>query len=131
MDFLERLNDKINEVPNLPINSKLGYLGATESLVVYPLPGSQVINSYMDGTTDEAINYEIAMKSKSQEKISDTLWKVTRALEDTKEITSQDGSFEFDGLTITNLPYINQADEQGWYTFLVNLQARLTIKKRQ
>lgn len=130
MDFLERLNETINDVPELPISSNLGYLGAAESLVVYPLPGSTVINSYMDGTTDEALNYEIAMKSKSQQKISDTLWKVTRALEDTKEIASQDESFKFDGLTITNLPYINQADEQGWYTFLVNLQARLTIKKR-
>lgn len=126
MDFTERLNDTINAIPGLPLRSRLGYLGTEESLVIYPLPGSNVIAAYMDGTKDENLNYEIAMKSRDQEKISSTLWLVARTLEETKVIESKDDSFKFDGLRITNLPFVNNADEQGWFTFLLNVQATIT-----
>lgn len=126
MDFIERLNDTINAIPGLPLRSRLGYLGTEESLVIYPLPGSNVIATYMDGVRDENLNYEIAMKSKDQEKISNTLWLVARTLEQTKDINSKDNSFKFEGLRITNLPFVNNADEQGWFTFLLNVQATIT-----
>ena len=126
MDFMERLNDTINAIPGLPLRSRLGYLGTEESLVIYPLPGSNVIATYMDGTKDENLNYEIAMRSKDQEKISNTLWLVARTLEETKVINSKDNSFKFEGLRITNLPFVNNADEQGWFTFLLNVQATIT-----
>lgn len=126
MDFIERLNDTINAIPSLPLRSRLGYLGTEESLVIYPLPGSNVIATYMDGVRDENLNYEMAMKSKDQEKISNTLWLVARTLEETKVINSKDNSFKFEGLRITNLPFVNNADEQGWFTFLLNVQATIT-----
>lgn len=126
MDFIERLNDTINAIPGFPLRSRLGYLGTEESLVIYPLPGSNVIATYMDGVRDENLNYEIAMKSKDQEKISNTLWLVARTLEETKVINSKDNSFKFEGLRITNLPFVNNADEQGWFTFLLNVQATIT-----
>lgn len=131
MDFMERLNDQINSIEGLPINSRLGYLGTEESLVLYPLPGSRPIAYYMDGTKDEQLNYEISMKSKSQNKINTTLWLVARTLERVKTIKSQDGSFEFQGLTLTNMPYVNEADEQGWYTFNLNVQATITNKEKE
>lgn len=126
MDFMERLNDTINEIPGLPLRSRLGYLGTNESLVIYPLPGSTPIAEYMDGTKDERLNYEVSMKSKSQEKINDTLWLIARSLDDVKDIKSKDGSFKFEDLSITNLPFVNNADEQGWFTFLLNIQATIT-----
>lgn len=131
MDFTERLNYTINAIPGLPLRSLMGYLGTDESLVLYPLPGSNVIASYMDGTKDEHLNYEIAMKSKSQSKISTTLWLIARTLEETKAIESKNGSFSFQGLTITNLPFVNNADEQGWFTFLLNVQATITNKEKE
>lgn len=127
MDFMERLCDKINTSPGLPIPCKLGYLGVGESFVLYPLPGSRVTQEYMDGTTDQQLNYEIAFKSKSQNKINDTLWSVQTELEKTKKIISGNGSFEFDELIITNKPFINQIDEQGWFVFLLNVQAKITV----
>lgn len=127
IDFMERLNSRINAIPDMPIRSRMGYLGADESFVLYPLPGSRVIKEYMDGTTDQQLNYEIAMKSKQQTKTLDVLWKVQNEMENLRELESNDGSFEFQNITITNKPFINQADEQGWFVFLLNVQANITV----
>lgn len=126
MDFSDRLCDKINTFPKLPIPCKLGYLGVGESFVLYPLPGSRVTQEYMDGATDQQLNYEIAFQSKSHQSINDTLWSVQTELEKTKVIISEDGSFEFDELIITNKPFINQIKDQGWFVFLLNVQAKIT-----
>lgn len=131
MDFIERLKDKINEVPGLLLRCKLGYLGTEESLVLYPLPGSRTVQEYMDGTKDQELNYEIAMKSKLHSEINATLWLVQNELENLKKIESHDGSFKFDELTITNKPFINQIDEQGWFVFLLNVQAKITVFKEE
>lgn len=129
MDFMERLCDKVNEMPELPITCKKGYLGTDESFVVYPLPGSRVVQEYMDGTRDQQLNFEFAMKSKSQSKIHATLWLVQNELESLKELESQDASFEFEELIITNKPFINQIDDQGWFVFLLDVQAKITVLK--
>ena len=129
MDFMERLCNKVNEMPELPIACKKGYLGTDESFVVYPLPGSKVAQEYMDGTSDQQLNFEFAMKSKSQSKIHATLWLVQNELESLKELESQDASFEFEELIITNKPFINQIDEQGWFVFLLDVQAKITVLK--
>lgn len=116
-------------MPQLPVRCKMGYLDSGESFVIYPLPGSQVIQEYMDGTTDQQLNYEIAMQSKFQSKIHDTLWLVQNELEKLAELESHNNSFEFDKLTITNKPFINQIDDQGWFVFLVDIQAKITVFK--
>ena len=127
MDFMDRLCDKINTFPILPIPCKLGYLGVGESFVLYPLPGSRVTQEYMDGATDQQLNYEIAFKSKSQQSINDTLWSVQSELEKTRVIASSNNSFEFDELIITNKPFINTIDDQGWFVFLLDVQANITV----
>lgn len=129
MDFLERLADRINEIDGLPIPCEPGYLGANESLGVYPIPGSRDINVYMNGTKDVQLNYEIAMKSKIQGKIHNTLWLIQNELDSLQELESHDDSFLFNSITITNKPFINDADDQGWYVFLLNIQANITILK--
>lgn len=131
MDFIERLTDRVNETPRLAIACKRGYLGADESFVVYPLPGSRTVQEYMDGTKDQQLNFEFAMKSKSQSKIHATLWLVQNELERLKELESQDSSFEFDELIISNKPFINAADEQGWFVFLLDVQAKITVFKEE
>lgn len=131
MDFMERLTDRVNALPGLPIPCKMGYLGTDESFVIYPLPGGRVVSKFMDGTSDHELNFEFAMKSKSQSKIHDTLWLVQNELEALKELESHDGSFEFDELIITNKPFINNADEQGWFVFLLDIQAKITIFREE
>lgn len=129
MDFIERLTERVNEIPDMPINCRIGYLDTSESFVVYPLPGSKTVTEYMDGTKDQQLNFEFAMKSKSQSKIHATLWLVQNILDDLDELESQDNSFEFNNLIITNKPFINNADGQGFFTFLLDIQAQITILK--
>lgn len=131
MDFLERLVDTVNNINGLPIRCEPGYLKETESFVVYPIPGSRVVNEYFSGVKDQQINYEFAMKSKTPGLIHDTLWIVQNALEQIDNIESNDGSFEFDELIITNKPFINQADSQGWFVFLLDIQAKITTFKNK
>lgn len=131
MDFVEQLCSKVNSIPKLPVECKLGYLGTDESLALYPLPGSKITQTYFNGKTDQDLNYEFAMKSKSQSKINQSLWVVSNALEQITEIDSIDNSFEFDELIITNKPFINNADEQGFFTFLLDVQAKITVLKEE
>lgn len=129
MDFVDRLKDAINSIPNLPIKLKKGYLSSDESLVIYPLPGGQASKEYYDGTKDELLNYELAMKSKDGIKIEQTLWLISDHIERIISIQSEDGSFEFNGLRVTSKPFINDADEQNWFIFLLDFQAELTTFK--
>lgn len=129
MDFIERLTERVNEIPDMPINCRIGYLDTSESFVVYPLPGSRTVTEYMDGTKDQQLNFEFAMKSRSQSKIHATLWLVQNVLDDLEELESDDNSFEFNNLIITNKPFINNADDQGFFTFLLDIQAQITILK--
>ena len=129
MDFVERLKDKINAIPNLPATCRVGYLGAEESLVIYPMPGSRVVTEFMDGVTEQNLNFEIAMKSKLQSKIHDALWLIQTELEKLNNLESSNNSFEFEELLITNKPFINQIDKQGWFVFLLDIQAKITVFK--
>lgn len=126
MDFIERLNDSVNSIHSLPIKCILGYLKSEECLVLYPLPGGQVELEYFDGTKDQLLNYEFVMKSKDQEKIHKTLWQIQYHLEGLSLLLSNDGSFDFEEIKITNKPYINDEDEQGYYIFILDIQVSIT-----
>lgn len=129
MDFLERLVDRINEIDGLPVPCVPGYLMAGESLGAYPIPGSTDERVYMDGTKDIRLMIEIAMRSNTQKTIHDTLWLIQNELDNLTELESNDDNFIFKGITITNKPFINEANEQGWYIFLLNIRADITILK--
>ncbi|MFS1134915.1 minor capsid protein [Enterococcus hirae] len=131
MDFIDRLKDKINTISDLPIQLRKGYLSENESLVIYPLPGGQVLQEYYDGIKDEQLNYEIATKSKDGSKIEQVLWLISDYLEQIEDIHSLNESFEFNRLTITSKPFINEADEQGWFVFLLDFQVILTTFKEE
>jgi len=129
MDFIERLQDTINGIEYMPLICHLGYLKEDESLVLFPSPGSRIIQEYMDGEKEAQMNYTIAMKSKKQGLIHGTLWIIQNELERLGDIKSDNGSFEFNSLDVTNKPFITDADEQGWHVFMLDIQANLTILK--
>ena len=130
MDFIERLSNNVNMIVGLPIRCKMGYLETGESFCVYPLPGSKVIREYFDGMKDQQLNFEFAMKSNDQQKITNTLWLVQNHLEELSELTSSDGSFDFEQVIVTNKPFINQLDEKGEYIFILDVQAQITTYPR-
>nr|WP_156248169.1 minor capsid protein [Enterococcus gallinarum] len=111
----------------MPLKCVLGYLPPKdEAFVLYPLAGGQVTQEFFDGTKDQELNFEFAMKSQDQQKISNALWLVQNYLEELSELNSSDGSFDFDSISITNKPFINQLDETGTYIFLVDIKAKIT-----
>lgn len=126
MDFIDRLKDSINTL-SLPLKMRTGYLSDKETLVIYSMPGSKTTQLYMDGTKDVNLNYEIAMKSKDGQSIETTLWNIQDYIENILEIDSKDNSFEFNGINITNKPFISEADTQGWFVFLLDVTANVTI----
>lgn len=126
MDLIERLKDSVNTIDGLPVRCLLGYLKPEESFVVYPLPGSKVVRRYYDGIKDQVLNFEFAMKSKDQQKIHQTLWAVQSYLEDLEELSSADSSFDFDGITVTNKPFITNLDDTGYYIFNLDVAIAVT-----
>ncbi|MFZ8765521.1 minor capsid protein [Enterococcus diestrammenae] len=126
MDLIERLKDSVNTIDGLPVRCLLGYLKPDESFVVYPLPGSKVVRRYYDGIKDQVLNFEFAMKSKDQQKIHQTLWATQSFLEELEELSSKDGSFDFDGITVTNKPFITNLDDTGYYIFNLDVAIEVT-----
>ena len=126
MDLIERLKDSVNTIDGLPVRCLLGYLKSEESFVVYPLPGSKVVRRYYDGIKDQVLNFEFAMKSKDQQKIHQTLWATQSFLEELEELSSKDGSFDFDGITVTNKPFITNLDDTGYYIFNLDVAIEVT-----
>lgn len=124
MNFIDVLADDINKNITSPVKMIKSYLGAGESLVVYPLPGGRKVKEYMDGAKDISLNYEIAMKSKSPDLLGNLLWRISDYIESLEELKSKE--FEFNTISITNKPYITDADEQGWFVFVLDFEAKIT-----
>lgn len=125
-DFAYVLKEYINTL-SLPIHCTLDYLDALESLVLYPLPGGKVDNVYMDGSRDVTLIFEFAVKSTDQQKASGCLWEINKALSEFDLVLpSQNGSYLFNNLTITQ-PSLNEKDGQGYYIYLQDITASLTI----
>ncbi|MGR3742115.1 minor capsid protein [Companilactobacillus sp. DQM5] len=130
MDFMEKLKDNINGISELPMHMKLGYLTESDSLVMYGIPGGKVNRKYYDGVKDESLNYEIGIKTKNQKLANRTLWLIQTHLEGLEELLSDDSSFEFQGIEISNKPFLSGEDEQDFFIYLLNIQADLTTFKK-
>lgn len=127
-DFSEVLANFINTL-GLPLKCKLDYLSENESLSVYPLPGGKVEDEDMAGTQILSLPYEIAIKSKDQQKLNAILWKINTELSKIGfELPSLNNSYTFISLTVET-PSLNDADEHGFYIYLLDLNARLEVER--
>ncbi|MCG4280856.1 minor capsid protein [Lacticaseibacillus saniviri] len=129
MDFVERLNDAINAIPELGEHSRQGFVGPDVSLAISPIPGSRVVQKYMDGMADEQLNYTVVLKSKDLERLQKTLWAIANHVEEITGIKSRDNSFDFDEIVITNKPNLSSQDESGFYYGQLDIQATVTTYK--
>ena len=129
-DFLEVLLEHIKGVQT-QIHSKHGYLDEHEGLVIYPLPGGNVVEEDMAGTQIVDLPFEIAIKSKDQKLIDNTLWQINTALSKIGlELPSKNNSYNYLGLEVKK-PYLNELDEQGFYTYLLDVTANLEIERKE
>lgn len=129
-DFSEVLLEHIKSVQT-QIPSNHGYLDEYEGLVVYPLPGGNVVEEDMAGTQIVDLPFEIAIKSKDQKLIDNTLWQINTALSKIGlELPSKNNSYNYLGLEVKK-PYLNELDEQGFYTYLLDVTANLEIERKE
>lgn len=127
-DFAVVLCRYLSEL-GLSFDVMLGYLSEKAGLVLYPLPGGKVEKEYMDGTREVALPFEIAVKGKDQEVIATALWVVNEKLSDFDLVLpSQNGSYTFGRLEVAK-PFLNDLDEQGYYTFMLDVVAHLEVKR--
>lgn len=127
-DFSDVLKDFLVGL-GLPLTPRLDYLNESEDLVIYALPGGKVEDEDMAGTQILSLPYEIAIKSKDQQKANAILWKINTELSKIGiELPSSNNSYTFLALTVET-PSLNDADEQGFYIYLLDLQARLEVER--
>lgn len=127
-DFSDVLKDFLVGL-GLPLTPRLDYLNESEDLVIYALPGGKVEDEDMAGTQILSLPYEIAIKSKDQQKANAILWKINTELSKIGIVLpSLNNSYTFLALTVET-PSLNDADEQGFYIYLLDLQARLEVER--
>lgn len=127
-DFSEVLQDFLAGL-GLPLTPRTDYLNEGEDLVIYALPGGKVENEDMAGTQILSLPYEIAIKSKDQQKVNATLWKINTELSKIGlELPSLNNSYTFLSLKVET-PSLNDVNDQDFYIYLLDLQARLEVER--
>lgn len=127
-DFSEVLQDFLAGL-SLPLTPRLDYLNEGEDLVIYALPGGKVEDEDMAGTQILSLPYEIAIKSKDQQKVNATLWKINTELSKIGlELPSLNNSYTFLSLKVET-PSLNDVNDQDYYIYLLDLQATIEVER--
>lgn len=127
-DFSEVLQDFLASL-GLPLTPRLDYLNEGEDLVIYALPGGKVEDEDMAGTQILSLPYEIAIKSKDQQKVNATLWKINTELSKIGlELPSLNNSYTFLSLKVET-PSLNDVNDQDYYIYLLDLQATIEVER--
>lgn len=127
-DFSEVLLDFLAGL-NLPLTPRLDYLNESEDLVIYALPGGKVEDEDMAGTQILSLPYEIAIKSKDQQKVNATLWKINTELSKIGlELPSLNNYYTFLSLKVET-PSLNDVNDQDYYIYLLDLQATIEVER--
>ena len=127
-DFSEVLKDFLAGL-GLPLTPRLDYLNEGEDLVIYALPGGKVEDEDMAGTQILSLPYEIAIKSKDQQKVNATLWKINTELSKIGlELPSLNNSYTFLSLKVET-PSLNDVNDQDYYIYLLYLQATIEVER--
>lgn len=128
MDFQDRLGDYIESL-NLGIPFYNDINGDKTSLALYTLPGSRIVETFMDESVEKMFNLEIQGKAQLNERtlVYNTLNSLSEALQELEELTSKDKSFEFNRMTVSSEPYFNDAETDGFLFFRLTFEAYLTI----
>lgn len=125
LDLITVLNKRINSM-NLFAHSSIGLLREDDSLSLLSMPGgSETV--YMDGSRDKNYQIQINAKSKDQMNCYLALTAIYQTLEQTEDLPSVNGSYEFGGIVIPSLPSLVAEDEQGFHIWQLSISAKITI----
>lgn len=131
LDFEDRLADYLD---SLSVGYVLYYdshdsTDSNSSIAVVSAPGSRTLATYYDGTKEKRFNYFVQINDRDQDrtKAMDTLKLIADKVEGLEELSSNNGSYEFNQIVISNEPYFTSAGNDGSTYFRLSIQADLTI----
>lgn len=127
LDFMDRLRGKINEL-DVFATCNIGILGAGESLSIMAMPGGAE-TVYFDGIRDKDYQVQVNAKSRNQLNCFDSLTLIYQTLENLIDLPSENGSYDFQSISVPNLPNLVVYDEQGFFIYALSLSAKITIYK--
>lgn len=129
MDLIDRLCDSLNSIEDLPTKVKIGYMQPDNSIGLYPLPGSHLLNEDWAGNQTKQMNYEVAIRTKDSQLGNDVLWRISNYLEDLNNIKSNNDSFQFEEIEQTGLPSISEQDDQGYSVYMLDFSIDVITRK--
>lgn len=127
LDFLPKLNQKINSL-GLYARSVIGLLDPDESISIMAMPGGAE-TVYYDGTRDKVYNIQVNAKSRDQMNCFNALTAIYQTLENLDDLPSGNESYEFQKITTQSLPSLLHLDDQGFFVYVLSIQAHITIYK--
>ena len=126
-DFQIVLCNYVNTL-NLGLNARIDYFNEKDDLVINLISGGRVEQLFMDGSQEISLPYEIAVKSKDNQRANAIIWTIHSYLSQFGiQLPSQNNSYQFLEMEIAK-PSINGQDEQGFFIYTLNITAKLEIK---
>lgn len=126
-DFQIVLCNYVNTL-DLGLKARIDYFNEKDDLVINLISGGKVDQLFMDGSQEISLPYEIAVKSKDNQRANAIIWTIHSYLSQFGiQLPSQNNSYQFLEMEIAK-PSINGQDEQGFFIYTLNITAKLEIK---
>lgn len=126
-DFQIVLCNYVNTL-DLGLKARIDYFNEKDDLVINLISGGRVEQLFMDGSQEISLPYEIAVKSKDNQRANAIIWTIHSYLSQFGiQLPSQNNSYQFLEIEIAK-PSINGQDEQGFFIYTLNITAKLEIK---
>lgn len=127
MDFIHRLQEVASKA-DVPVI--IHAIDQEESIRLSSQAGGRTEKTYMSGNKIKDLPFEFVYKTKSA-RADQVMTQLAEIIEDTQDIPSEDGSYQFMGLTIVNEPFFIGRDNQQFLYYRLVIQAKLYIIKRK
>ena len=126
-DFQIVLCNYVNTL-NLGLKARIDYFNEKDDLVINLISGGRVEQLFMDGSQEISLPYEIAVKSKDNQRANAIIWTIHSYLSHFGiKLPSLNNSYQFLEMEIAK-PSINGQDEQGFFIYTLTITAKLEIK---
>ncbi|RRG08819.1 MAG: minor capsid protein [Lactobacillus sp.] len=126
MDLDERLCEHIQSLGGNAAKCGLGFVPANGQLSLQADPGSRALQTYFNGDADMAMNFDLALNDQSYKAARETLNPIADMLVNLEELESSDGSFLFDHIDITGMPFNQLVDQTGNLYWITNFVVYVT-----
>lgn len=128
MDLDERLKDYIQSLGGVAQKCGLGFIPPSGKMSLQMDPGSKATETYWNGNEEMAMNFDLTVAGVDYPTARNALTPVIDGLTNLREqgLESHDGSFEFDHIEITGMPFNQLVDLDGMVYWITNFVCYVT-----